>query len=122
MPNTAIARENQKVMYRINRDDTKNEMHPKSSEKAWQNWGSYETNIPIAIQADSLGTAPLFSVTQAASDPSDPTSYGLTTLGVLYFSILTGSFDAHSDCSCLSNRCIFVPSLPSVYLGGGSSF
>jgi pimeloyl-ACP methyl ester carboxylesterase len=56
-------------------------------ENAWENWDSYETNIPIAIQADPMATAQLFSVTQAAYDPGDPKSYGLTTLGVLYYSI-----------------------------------
>lgn len=54
---------------------------------AWLNWGSYEIDISMAIQGDPMATDQLFSVTGAAYDPGDPTSYGLTTLGVLYYSV-----------------------------------
>lgn len=56
-------------------------------EHDWLNWDSYEMTIPMAIQGDPTATAQLFSVTGAALDPLDPTSYGTTTLGVLYYSV-----------------------------------
>jgi len=56
-------------------------------EDAWLNWDSYEANIPIALASEPVATSQLFSVTRAAFDPFDPTSYGTTTLGILFYSI-----------------------------------
>jgi pimeloyl-ACP methyl ester carboxylesterase len=54
---------------------------------AWQNWPLYESGIPLAMQANPLGVQQLFSVTGAPNDPLDPTTLGITTLQVLYYSV-----------------------------------
>jgi pimeloyl-ACP methyl ester carboxylesterase len=56
--------------------------------KAYKDWERvYVPSIAGAIQSDPVATTQLFSVTGAADDLGDPTSYGLTALGVLYYSV-----------------------------------
>jgi pimeloyl-ACP methyl ester carboxylesterase len=55
---------------------------------AVMNWETiYQPGIPLALAAAPLATEQLFAVTGAPFDPGDLTTYGETTLSVLYYSI-----------------------------------
>jgi len=56
-------------------------------ENAYMSWPSYGAAILQALQDDQLATQQLFSVTGAAADPLVPTTYGQTTLDVLFYNI-----------------------------------
>lgn len=56
-------------------------------EYEYANWPAYEFDIPVALAGDQLATQQLFSVTGAPVNLFDPTTYGETTLNVLYYNI-----------------------------------
>jgi pimeloyl-ACP methyl ester carboxylesterase len=57
-------------------------------EDAWLYWDVYEqVAVPLAMQGDILAVQQLFAVTGAAFDPLDLTSYGVTALQVLRYSV-----------------------------------
>jgi pimeloyl-ACP methyl ester carboxylesterase len=55
---------------------------------AYLGWPAYQTSIVSSLQANPGGTYQLFSVTGAPVDPADPTTYGETALGVLFYSVV----------------------------------
>ena len=54
---------------------------------AWMYWGAYQASILDAMEAKPLAVPQLFNVTGAAFDEDDLTTYGETTLGILYYSV-----------------------------------
>jgi len=56
-------------------------------EDEWERWSLDQANILLALQGDPLSVQQLFAVTGAPVDPLDPTTYGQTTLEVLFYNI-----------------------------------
>lgn len=54
---------------------------------AFLNWGNYTNAIAQAMTANQLAAAQLLAVTNAAVDPTDPTTAFATATAILYYSI-----------------------------------